>query len=137
MRCVVCRCGSDVVLLWLWRRPVATAPIGPPAWEFLYATGVALEGQKTNNNNKNKNSKQTSVVHLHIYTTTTLLEMHQSFFIQPPLIYCLGGPQLFMIIKSMRMNSDPLSLFVESCEFLSFYMCTWKFLGQGLNWSFS
>ena len=26
------RCGSVLVLLWLWCRPVATAPIGPLAW---------------------------------------------------------------------------------------------------------
>ena len=34
--------------LWLWRRPVATAPIGPLVWESLYAAEVALEkGKKT------------------------------------------------------------------------------------------
>jgi len=32
--------------LWLWRRPVATAPIGPLAWEPPYATGAALKIQK-------------------------------------------------------------------------------------------
>ena len=39
VRCGVgCRCGSDLALLWLWRRPVATAPIRPLAWEPPYAT---------------------------------------------------------------------------------------------------
>ena len=33
---------SDPVLLWLWRRPAATALIGPLAWEPPYAMGVAL-----------------------------------------------------------------------------------------------
>ena len=28
------RCGSDLALLWLWCRPVATAPIRPLAWEL-------------------------------------------------------------------------------------------------------
>ena len=42
-----CRHGSDPAWLWLWRRPVATAPILPLAWEPPYATGVALKGQKT------------------------------------------------------------------------------------------
>ena len=32
-----CRLGSDPELLWLWRRPEATAPIGPLAWEPPYA----------------------------------------------------------------------------------------------------
>ena len=33
-------------LLWLWHRPVATAPIQPLAWEPPYATGAALKRQK-------------------------------------------------------------------------------------------
>ena len=37
------RRGLDPPLLWLWRRPVATAPIGPLAWEPPYAAGAALE----------------------------------------------------------------------------------------------
>ena len=41
-----CRRGSDLMLLWLWRRPAATAPIGLLAWEPLYATGVALKRKK-------------------------------------------------------------------------------------------
>ena len=34
------------MLLWLWRRPVATAPIRPLAWEPPYAAGVAQEKAK-------------------------------------------------------------------------------------------
>ena len=37
---VVHRCGSDLVLLWLWRRPAAAAPIWPLAWELPYTAGV-------------------------------------------------------------------------------------------------
>ena len=33
-------------LAWLWHRLVATAPIGPLAWELPYAAGVALKRQK-------------------------------------------------------------------------------------------
>jgi len=40
---VDCRRGSDPVLLWLWRRPVATAPTQPLAWEPPYAAGAAQE----------------------------------------------------------------------------------------------
>ena len=47
MSCDVgCRCGSDLALLWLWPRPVATAPIRPLAWEPPYAVGAALEKDK-------------------------------------------------------------------------------------------
>ena len=42
------RCGLDAVLLWLWRRLAATAPIGILAWEPPYAMGVALKKQKKN-----------------------------------------------------------------------------------------
>ena len=43
---VGCRRGSDPALLRLWRRPVATAPIQPLAWEPPYAAGAALEKAK-------------------------------------------------------------------------------------------
>ena len=47
MSCGVgCRCGSDPTLLWLWRRPAATAPIRTLAWEPPYAVEVALEMAK-------------------------------------------------------------------------------------------
>ena len=38
-----CRHSSDLILLWLWRRPVATARIRPLAKELPYAAGVALK----------------------------------------------------------------------------------------------
>jgi len=40
------RHGLDPVLLWLWHRLVATAPIGPLAREPPYAAGVALKKTK-------------------------------------------------------------------------------------------
>ena len=39
------RRGWDPAWLWLWCRPVDTAPIGPLAWEPLYAAGGALKRQ--------------------------------------------------------------------------------------------
>ena len=51
------RHGSDLVLLWLWRRPAAIAPIQPLAWELPYAAGMALKGQKTKDKKK-KNKKK-------------------------------------------------------------------------------
>ena len=45
---VGCRCGSDPTLLWLWRRLVATAPIGPLAWEPPICLGSGpRSGKKT------------------------------------------------------------------------------------------
>ena len=40
------RRGLDVVLLWLWHRLLATAPITPLAWEPPYAMGAALKSKK-------------------------------------------------------------------------------------------
>ena len=39
---------KDPELLWLWCRPVATAPIRPLAWEPPYAAGAAQEIATTN-----------------------------------------------------------------------------------------
>ena len=38
--------GSDLALLWLWYRPVATAPVRPLAWELSFAPSVAPKRQK-------------------------------------------------------------------------------------------
>ena len=43
---VCCRCGLDPALLWLWRRPAATAPIRPLAREPPHAVGAAQEMAK-------------------------------------------------------------------------------------------
>ena len=40
------RCGLDPVLLWLWHKPVATAPVQHLAWESPYAMGAALKKDK-------------------------------------------------------------------------------------------
>ena len=56
---VVHICGSYPVLLWLWCRPVATAPIGPLAWELRYAMGAALEKTKGKKKKKKKKKEKT------------------------------------------------------------------------------
>ena len=43
---VGCRHGSDLALLWLWHRPVATALTRLLALEPPYAAGVTLKRQK-------------------------------------------------------------------------------------------
>ena len=45
------RHGSDLVLLWLWHRAVATAPIRPIAWEPPYAA------EKDKNETKQKTTQ--------------------------------------------------------------------------------
>ena len=50
------RRNSDPVFLWLWCRPVATAPIRPIAWEPPYAAGAAQEMAKRPKKKKEKKS---------------------------------------------------------------------------------
>ena len=58
------RCGSDLALLWPWRRLAATAPIGPLAWEPPYAAGAAQEMVKRPKKQQKKN-QQSSKYEIH------------------------------------------------------------------------
>ena len=49
--------GLDLVLLWLWQRLAATAPIRPPAWKPPYATDAALRKPKAPPQNKTKQNQ--------------------------------------------------------------------------------
>ena len=60
------RCSSDPALLWLWRRPVATALIRPLVWESPYATGAALEKAK-------RQKKKYIYIYIYIYINCTYL----------------------------------------------------------------
>ena len=55
---VGCRHGLDLALLWLWRRPVATAPIRALAWESPYAAGAAQEIPTTTTKEKRQKKKK-------------------------------------------------------------------------------
>ena len=45
-------------MLWLWRSLVATAPIGPLAWEPPSVMGVALKRQKKKKKKRKKERKK-------------------------------------------------------------------------------
>ena len=68
--CHELRCRSQTrlgsVLLWLWCRLAATAPIRPLAWEPPYASGEALEKAK-------RQKKTTKRVYLKITLNANLL----------------------------------------------------------------
>ena len=62
MSCAVgCRLGSDAMLLWLWHRPAATAPIRPLCWEPPHAAGAALEKAKRRKKKKIPNKYSINV----------------------------------------------------------------------------
>ena len=54
------RRGSDPTLLWLWRRPVAVAPIRPLVWEPPYAVRAALEMVKKKKKEEKKKEQTKS-----------------------------------------------------------------------------
>ena len=59
MSCGVgCRRGLDLVLLWLWHRVTAVAPIGPLAWEPPYAVGAAVKRQKDEKKKKEEEEEE-------------------------------------------------------------------------------
>jgi len=60
------RHGLDPVCLclWLWRRPLATVPIRPLAWEPPYAMGAALKKKKKKERKKTLKEKQ---LHLQVW----------------------------------------------------------------------
>ena len=60
---------KDLVLLWLWRRPAATAPIPPLAREPPYAARVAQEMAKR----QKKGGGVKSELQLPAYTTATAM----------------------------------------------------------------
>ena len=51
------RCGLDLMLLWLWHRPAAAAPIQPLVWDPSYASGIALKKAKKKKEKKRKKTK--------------------------------------------------------------------------------
>ena len=59
------RIFSDPALLWLWRRPVATAPIRPLAWEPPYAEGAALEKEKKTKKKKKRKKEKCQTENAH------------------------------------------------------------------------
>ena len=65
------RGGSDPELLWLWRRPVATALMRPLPWEPPYATGAALEKAKRQKQNKTKNTMSATHIKKKVHLSIT------------------------------------------------------------------
>ena len=59
------RCGPDPVLLWLWHKLAAVAPIRPLAGEPPYAVGVALKKKKKKE--KHRPKREELCVYMCIY----------------------------------------------------------------------
>ena len=58
----------DLVLLWLWCRLAAAAPIQPLAWEPPYAVGVAIKSKKKKKKKHKKQTRKTTTKKTHCQT---------------------------------------------------------------------
>ena len=57
---------KDLMLLWLWYRLAATAPIQPLAWEPPYAGDVALKNKTKQNKTKQNKRRNWMVCELYL-----------------------------------------------------------------------
>ena len=66
MNCGVgCRRGSDTVLLWMWCRPVATAPIRPQPGNLHMMQEAALEKAKRQKKQNKTKKKPMSIISIY------------------------------------------------------------------------
>ena len=78
-----CRRGWDPMLLWLWRRPVATALIEPLAWEPPYAVDAALKRPKKEGKNTYIINKSSIVLQINdVNFKISILKMYSYPFSQ-------------------------------------------------------
>ena len=96
-----CRHGSDLPLLWLWRRPTTTAPIRPLAWEPPCAKGAALE--------KTKRGKKKRIRAL-IVSYFLTMKYERSV--------CIISPRNLLVISSLQINFEGTLLSLYSKFFI-------------------
>ena len=84
--------GSDLALLWLWRKPATTALIRPP-----YATGVAKEKtkKKTKTNKQKKKTRDLNVGFLH---ASSGIFVSSSAYVEMITPTCKGNDQVRMTV---------------------------------------
>ena len=64
---VGCRRSWDSMLLWLWCRQAAVAPVGPLAWEPPYALSAALKRKKKKKQPQNQKTKTKPKTYMYMY----------------------------------------------------------------------
>ena len=108
------RCSLDLLLLWLWCRPVAVAVIRPLAWEPPYAMGTAQEMAKKRPKKKKKKKKTKRrnppvpssgstvsflSINFNLHITCVLLRLFQSV---PRLFSPRGHLFFFLLIQKLK-----------------------------------
>ena len=134
---VSCRHGLDPTLLWLWRRPVAAAPIRPLAWEPPYATGVDLEKakrQKIKTKTKNhcrylKNTIWWVLTYAYKDEAITIIKIMNTS--NTTKCFLIIFPSLLFLLLPAHVQATPelLSIITGQCIFLECYR-------NGVYWVF-
>ena len=114
--CVGDRCGSDLVLPWLWCRPAATAPSQPLAWERPQAVGVAPKDQKKTPTNKQTNNPELSLLFSQWFAFASLI-LISAFGTESEsagLLWCLSADAPNPFISVLNHGDSPWRHFNEN-----------------------
>ena len=108
MSCGVgCRRSLDLMLLWLWYRLEAIAPIGPLAWEPPYAMSVALKPYKSKKKKKKEFSAHiSSNIFPGLFSLFSFWDSHNVFD---------GHPFALTTLIFFILNSVPWQWFLPPC----------------------
>ena len=104
------RRSSDPVLLWLWHRPVARAPIPPLAWEPPYAIRMAQEMAKRQKKKKKKKELKLSLCNKVSYSVNMKLYKTSFFCI------CTMYPLLRHWFMTLKTSPQPLYILKSPTE---------------------
>ena len=83
------------MFLWLWCRTAATTPIGPQAWEHLYAEGAALKRPKKKKKEKKTGGTLKNANHIVYEYIHSITYIHVLFYMYDMYIYL----NIFSIIR--------------------------------------
>ena len=107
------RSGSDPILLWLWHRPVATAPIGPLAWEPPYAMGTAQRNSKDKKKKKSVDGAEGYCIALSL-NPGLLEDLYLASSSFPLLFYV----QIWLLSPTVTWNDKPTTLLYQTPSWL-------------------
>ena len=115
------RRSLDLVLLRLWRRPAATAPIQPLAWEPPYATGAVLKRQKDKKKKKKEKKRRAITEHAHSFS---LLQNYEKIN-----FCCWSHPVYGILLRQPEQTNIPsLTVISTICIYVQIHLNKYIYL---------